>query len=151
VNVDEYLQERLQHQIDWYSLRSSRNQRMFKRLRAAEIITAALIPFASGLSAMAKSQVVGPVVIGLLGVCVAATAGLLALGRYHEKWIEYRTTAESLKKEKFSFLAEAAPYQNGASLQQLVRRVEALISKQNTDWTQLMNKPPDTAAGHPLE
>jgi hypothetical protein len=38
--------------------------------------------------------------IDLLGATVAVAAGMAALLKFQEQWLKYRTTAESLKKEK---------------------------------------------------
>ena len=57
-------------------------------------------------------------------------------------WIEYRATAESLRKEKFLFLAETEPYDKDDAFDLLVQRVENPLSNKNTDWAQSMMKPP---------
>ena len=57
-------------------------------------------------------------------------------------WIEYRATAESLRKEKFLFLAQTEPYDKDDAFDLLVQRVEALLSNKNTDWAQSMMNPP---------
>jgi hypothetical protein len=57
-------------------------------------------------------------------------------------WIEYPATTESLRKEKFLFLAQTEPYDKDDVCDLLVQRVEALLSKENTDWAQSMIKPP---------
>jgi hypothetical protein len=72
------------------------------------------------------------IIIGLLSVIIAVSAGLPALYKYHENWIEYRTTAETLKHEKHLFQAKCSPYDNDNSFCKLVQRVEGLISKENT-------------------
>ena len=75
-----------------------------------EIIAAALIPFVSGLTASINSLLVpGFIVTGLLGVAVTIFASIRALGQHQENWIEYRTTSESLKNEKFMFQAAVKP------------------------------------------
>lgn len=48
---DEYLNDRLNNQIDWYDGKSQTNQKWFKRLRLLEIIAAAIIPFLAGIGA----------------------------------------------------------------------------------------------------
>jgi uncharacterized protein DUF4231 len=139
---DEYIQERLQDQIDWYDQKSSENQQAFKHLRKAEIIAAALIPFTSGLTASIKGAVIaGSIATGLLGVAITIFASILALGQHQENWIEYRTTCESLKKEKFMFQTGVEPYDGEDSFTLLVQRVETLVSKENTNWAQYMMKP----------
>ena len=142
MKLEKYIQERLQDQIDWYDRKSLEDQRTFKRFRKAEIIAAALIPFTSGITASIDNFLIpGSIVTGLLGVAVTIFASTLALGRHQEHWIEYRTTCESLKKEKFMFQAAVEPYDGNDAFSCLVQRVETLISKENTNWTQYMMKP----------
>jgi hypothetical protein len=43
--------ERMEGQIKWYSEKSAWNQEWFKKLKVAEIIAAALVPFAAGIRA----------------------------------------------------------------------------------------------------
>ena len=136
---EEYIEQRLNDQIVWYDRKSSTNQRWFKRLRFAEIVAAATIPFLSGFAGNSFSI---KIAIGALGVVVAVIASLLGLLQLQERWIEYRATAESLRKEKFLFLTQTDPYDKDDAFHLLVQRVEALLSKENTDWAQSMKTPP---------
>jgi hypothetical protein len=77
-----------------------------------------------------------------LGVFVAVIASLLGLLQLQERWIEYRGTAESLRREEFLFLTQTEPYDKNDAFHLLVQRVEALLSKENTEWAQSMLKPP---------
>jgi len=135
---EEYVEQRINDQIAWYDRRSVTNKRWFKRLRFAEIVAAATIPFLSGF---ADKSLEIKIAIGALGVFVAVIASLLGLLQLQVHWIEYRTTAESLKKEKFLFLTQTDPYNKDDAFHLLVQRVEALLSKENTDWLQSMMKP----------
>jgi hypothetical protein len=81
------------------------------------------------------------IAIGALGVLVAVIASLLGLLHLQEHWIQYRATAESLKRRNFLFLTQTEPYDKDDAFHLLVQRVEALLSKENTDWAQSMMKP----------
>jgi len=138
---DEYLKTRVDGQINWYDLKSKVNQYWFKGLRITEIVIAALIPFLSGLTATyIDFEKTGLILLGIAGVIVAVIAGVLGLGQFQEHWIEYRTTCESLKKEKFLFQTKAEPYGNDDTFNLLVQRVETLVSQENTNWAQYMMK-----------
>ncbi|TMA13293.1 MAG: DUF4231 domain-containing protein [Deltaproteobacteria bacterium] len=138
ISPEEYIEQRLSDQISWYDRKSSTNQRWFKRLRFAEIVAAAIIPFLSGF---AGDSLPIKLAIGALGVLVAVIASLLGLLQLQEHWIEYRATAEALKTEKFLFLTQTEPYDKDDAFHLLVQRVEALLSKENAEWTQSMMKP----------
>ena len=137
---DEYLEQRLDDQIDWYDRKSGWNQRWYKRLQVVLLVASATIPFLSGYVSDAPVAEPGTpwikIAIGLLGVAIAAIAAILGLYNFQENWIKYRTTCESLKKEKFKFLTQVSPYDGDSAFPLLVEHVEGLISKENTDWSQ---------------
>ena len=138
ISPEDYIEERLNDQINWYGQKSRTNQLWFKRLRFAEIVAASVIPFLAGF---AGESLFIKIAIGALGVIVAIIASLLALLRLQEHWINYRAIAEALKTEKFLFLTQTQPYDTGDAFHFLVQRVEALLSKENTEWMQSMIKP----------
>lgn len=128
---EDYVKERLDDQQTWYSRKSQYNQNCFKRLRMVEIVSAAIIPFLSG---MAGKIDYSQWFIGGLGVLIAVSAAITELFKYQENWIKYRTTAEQLKHEKFIYLTNAKPYDTKDKFTLLVERVELLISKENSAW-----------------
>ena len=136
MDTDEYIAQRLDDQIEWYDKKSLHNQRWHKILRVFEIVGAALIPFATAV--LAPEPLSTRIAIGGLGVVVTVVAATLDLFRFQVQWIEYRTTCETLKKEKFLFLTASEPYlrRSGDNLQLLVQRVETLIANENTNWGQ---------------
>ncbi|OQY02216.1 MAG: hypothetical protein B6I26_01325 [Desulfobacteraceae bacterium 4572_130] len=134
MNEEKYINERLEKQILWYSKESRFNQKFHKLLRLTEIIFAALIPFLAGM--------VGKIpystwIIGGLGVVIAVCAGASSVWKFHENWIQYRTSAETLKHEKYLYLTKSYPYNEENqenAFNYFVKRVENLISKENTQW-----------------
>jgi hypothetical protein len=137
LNPSEYLEQRVRDQINWYDKKSLWNQRWFKRLRIFEIVAAAMIPLLTAVPDVPYMKYV----IGGLGVIITVVAGILALFQFQERWTEYRTTCESLKKERFLFLTKAEPYAVGDGFPVFVQRIETLISKENTSWSQSLVKP----------
>jgi Protein of unknown function (DUF4231) len=139
ISPEDYIEQRLNDQISWYDRKSGTNQRWFKRLRFAEIVAAATIPFLSGF---ADKSFQIKITIGVLGVVVAVIASVLGLLQLQVRWIEYRATAESLRKEKFLFLTQTEPYDKADAFHLLVQRVEGLLSKESIEWVQSMMKAP---------
>jgi hypothetical protein len=139
VSPEEYIKQRLDDQIGWYDRKSTANQRWFKRLRFAEIVAAATIPFLSGF---ADNSFPIKIAIGALGVFIAVIASVLGLLQLQVHWMQYRATAELLRKEKFLFLTQTDPYDKDDAFHLFVQRVEALLSKENIEWAQSMIKPP---------
>jgi len=132
MNEEEYIKKRLQDQINWYSTKSLWNQKWFKRLKVLEIVCAAIIPFIAGMGSIVPYY---QFVIGFLGVIIAVSSGISSIYKFHENWIEYRTTAETLKHELYLFQTKSQPYDKENAFQELVQRVESLISKEHTQWS----------------
>ena len=101
-------------------------------LRTVEIIAALIIPFLAGYVDDGNAAKV--VFIGSLSIIVAAIASILTLYKFQENWIEYRMVAESLKYEKFLFLANAGCYREDCSFAEFVERIENILSKENAKW-----------------
>ena len=78
---EEYFEQRLDNQMNWYSKKSSDNQIMYKRLKIFEIISASLIPFLSGV---VDKLPYAHWVIAFLGIFIAVLTGISSLYKYHE-------------------------------------------------------------------
>jgi hypothetical protein len=119
---------RVEDQIEWYSLKSIKNQYWFKGLKILEFISACLIPLFSGLG-------FSPWVVGGLGSLIVILEGVQQLCQFQNNWNTYRTTCEELKHEKFLYLAKAGPYLKGKGLDSLfAERAETLISREHAKW-----------------
>ena len=120
--------QRLEDQIDWYDKKSLHSQRRFKMLKATQLLAAALIPALAPLN-------VYPAVLASLGAAIIVLEGFQQLNQYQQNWSSYRSTCESLKHEKFLFLAEAGPYaQVERPVALLADRIEGLISQEHAKW-----------------
>jgi len=120
--------ERLEDQIRWYDGKSVKNQRWFKALRIAIIVAAALVPVVS-------FDGVPRYVAAALGALIVILEGVQQLNQFHAQWIGYRSTCESLKHEKFLYLARAAHYALATSPDQLLaERLESLVSQEHAQW-----------------
>jgi len=112
--------------------------RWYKRLKISEIASAAVIPLLA-----ASSFPRAMIVTGILGVVVTVFEGLLQLNQYHENWIRYRSTCESLKHEKYIYLANAGPYANVEKPRALLaERVESLVSQEHAKWATVQQQDP---------
>lgn len=139
--LDTYMLERVDHQIKWHSDNSVSSQQSFKRLRAWEIILAAAIPVITTAAALCVEWMgLGTLLVAVFGGAIAVLTGLSGMDRHHELWINYRTTCESLKKEKYFFLTQAAPYDGEDAYPLFVERIESLLSKENTNWSKLIEQ-----------
>ena len=134
--------DRLEDQIAWYDKKSVKNQKWFKRLKVATIVTAAIIPFASGIWLTYNTEIWSPAFfIGGLGLAIVIIEGLQGLNQYQHNWTTYRSTCEDLKHEKYLWLAKAGPYAKADNADVLLaERVESLISREHTKWVLAQEK-----------
>ncbi len=145
---EDYLKLRVNEQIKWYDTRYRVYRMWFKYLRAVEMFLEALIPFVSSQLTVNGSLV--KFFVGLMGSLVAVITGLVSLFKFQEHAIEYRTTAESLKHEKFLFLTHSSPYTEGGQAKRFsdfVNRIESLIAKEYSGWAQLESPGTKTNGG----
>lgn len=71
-----------------------------------------------------------------LGALVVILEGFQQLNQYQQNWINYRSTCEALKHEKFLHLANAGPYGDATGARTLLaERIEGLISQEHAKWT----------------
>jgi len=119
---------RLEDQIAWYDSKSGSAQRWYKRLKVGQLLCAASIPVVATVGVHAA-------ILGSLGAAVVVLEGISQLNQYAVNWQSYRATAESLKHEKYLFLARAGPYAGSADGTPLLAdRIEGLISQEHAKW-----------------
>ncbi len=130
--------DRLEDELAWYDRRSVQNQRTYKRIKITEIIAAGAIPFLSALNISQGSAGWSHYVswvIGGLGVLITILEGMLQLNQYQQNWVSYRSACESLKHEKYLYLAKAPPYNDARDPHGLLaERVELLVSQEQVKW-----------------
>ena len=139
--VDGEIGKRLDDQIKYYDEKASKCQKYYKRIKLAEIIAAALIPFLAAVhlpEAYKQYQgAMGPLT-ALLGVLITILEGVLQLGQYQQIWITYRATCEAMKHEQYTYVAKAGVYADAKDPYALLaERIETIGSQENTKWTSL--------------
>lgn len=130
MDFEKFLSERYRPEIGWYDTKSARNKRFYYAIQWSVIVLSATIPvLISSLPINLKW-----ITISLSIILAIGTAGLKTF-KFQENWLNYRTIAESLKKELSFFEASIGDYQQAENKESLfVERVESLISRENTLW-----------------
>jgi protein-S-isoprenylcysteine O-methyltransferase Ste14 len=101
---------------------------MFRALKVAQIVLAALIPVLAAADATGW-------VLGALGALVVVLEGLQQLFQFQQNWTSYRSTCEALKHQKYLYLAHAGPYSMAKHPDALLaEHVEALVSQEHAKW-----------------
>ena len=127
---EQYLKERYEDQIRWYSNSSSKNKLRYNCFQWGVIILSASVP-ALIAYLPEKLQWVAITISVFLAIGTAA----LKTFKFQENWINYRTVAETLKKEKHYYDAGLDDYADTSDKEALfINRVESLTSQENTIW-----------------
>lgn len=133
MNMDKYLEERVDDQIQWYDKKSQSSQKWYKRLQVIEIVLASFIPLLSAYSTTSKQIAI---IVGIFGAIIAIIESVSKLYKYHENWIQYRTTCEMLKFQKYLYLTGSSPYNNEKETidNLFIRNIENIVSSENNQW-----------------
>ena len=132
MNQEEYLKNRVDNQIHWYSIKSSKYKKCFYIIRTVEIILASAITIISAGSYFTNT----PILIPIFSLSIVIILSLLALYKFQELWLSYRTTSECLKYEKYLFITNTSPYDTENKFNLLVKNIENMISSENRLWKQ---------------
>lgn len=133
MEVDKYLESRLDEQINWYDKKSQFHQKCYKKLKYTEVVLGFLIPILT-TSRIPFFSIISALCAGGMLLCES----FISISKHHENWIDYRRTAELLKHEKYMFLTKTGVYKNEEdSFALLVERCETIISSENINWANL--------------
>ena len=139
--LEPYLTERYQDQCGWYSRKSSTNKKRYYVFQTLIIGLPSVTALVLGIGIYCPEITWLRLVALAITSAVTVIAGLLKVFQFQEQWIEYRNTAENLKKEKYLYVARLDEYAAAVSAEQLfIERVESLISRQNTAWVRRSHK-----------
>jgi hypothetical protein len=127
--------QRLEEQIRWYSNGAKRNKRWYMRIKVVQIVSAAAIPVLAATSLPTW-------VAGGLGALIVVLESIQQLFQFHSNWTHYRSTSESLKHEKYLYLAHAGSYATAANPDALLaERIESRVSQEHSAWASEQNQP----------
>lgn len=134
MDINEYILQRVDFQINWYNVKSIYNHKMFNLLQGSIVAGAIITPIVSGFIACEYKWVTT-----VLGGILAVAIGILNLLKYQEKWLRQRAACEMLKREKYLYQNGASSYTNLAQIekeQKFVERIESLIELEQDRWIQ---------------
>ena len=133
MNIQTYIETRLDDQIEWYDKKSQNAQKKYKSNQTIEIVLAAFIPLLSGYATDCKLIAI---IVGIFGALIAIIESLTKLHKHHENWIQYRTTCELLRYHKHLYLTQTHPYNTSDETVDniFIRNIEDIISSENSQW-----------------
>ena len=135
---------RLEDQIRYHENKSSKSQRLYKRIKSTVIVAAALIPFLAALHLPENNPAIRislGVLTAVMGVLITILEGILQLNQYQQLWITSRSAAETMNHEKFLYLAKAGDYSTAKDpVGLLAERIEAIGTQENVKWASLQQQ-----------
>ncbi|MFC6965005.1 DUF4231 domain-containing protein [Halocatena marina] len=133
-NFDEFYDEFYEEQFNWYDQKAKRNKIRHRAMKVTQIVLAATLP----VSVSVFSVTMNPYwqhVITAASVLLVILEALESFLNYQKKWMNYRTTAEGLRREGHMFRTKTGEYEDaGAPEEIFVDRVLALTSQENRYW-----------------
>lgn len=137
MDQDEYISKRVDDQITYYDTQSKSSQSSFKFLTGVQIVSGAFIPVISDFSQHIDYS---EWYTAILGLAITISTATLALNKSQERWINFRTTCETLKHLKYLFITNSTPYKSEDGFDIFVNDIESVISKENSEWDSYIRK-----------
>ena len=145
MDQETYLKRRVEDQFNWLDKKSKSNQKYYKNFRFTATFLSILIPFATGFITADRDWL--KIAIGVAGLLIAIIEFILATNKYHENWINYRSAAEALKRERNLFETKSGQYQYSETpFNDFVVQIESILSQENSNWKKYLAKGSKTKA-----
>ncbi len=128
MDLNKYISDRLDPQIDWYDKKSIRYKNYFFTGNILIIIISALIPFLTSFDFDGNKHLVG-----FMGVLITIFSGALSIFGFYEKWLLYRSTSEKLKSEKHILDLISEKLSDDEKVE-YVKKLEQIIITENKNW-----------------
>lgn len=133
-NFDEFYEDFYKAQFDWYDEKAGRNKYYYRGIKISEIVLASLLPVLVTAFSLTGSSILKFSLVGV-SVLLVIFEALESHLNYQKKWMNYRTTAEGLRREEQMFKTGTGCYTDVDNPQELfVERVMSLCSKENRYW-----------------
>ncbi len=143
-NFEEFYEEFYQPQFEWYDTKASRNKRYHRGMTIAQITLASFLPVAVTLFPVTTSAF-WQTAITIASVLLIILEGLDSYLNYQRKWMNYRTTAEGLRREEQMFKTQTKEYEDVDNPEKkFIERVMALTSQENRYWEITTGKAQET-------
>jgi hypothetical protein len=126
---------RLEEQLSYYTSRARSFQKRYQFAKIMQILLGAAIPVLAAVPGL--HEPVFKLLSALFGATIATIEAVLQLFQWHALSLQYRSTAERLKRERWLLLAGAEPYvgiPSNDALVLLAARTNALLSNEHESW-----------------
>jgi len=139
MSLDEYVKQRVDDQIEFYSRSADANTQKVAKTRRLSLILGALAAVL-GIVATTYASVAGWVAV--IGTITAAIAARQYAGRYQFLIVSYRAAAEKLEGLKARWEVKRKIQPGAAADQKFIQACEEAISTENSAWMAEWTKNP---------
>ncbi len=130
-----YLKDRYENQRQWYENKARFNKNWNTTLQLTLIALTSMTPLLIIIDIIFQEFPILRVLSVITSILIAFIAPTIRFLKFQEKWVNYRSVAELLKKEQYYFKANINEYGKAQDKQKLfVERIENLISQAHTSW-----------------
>jgi len=144
MNQDEYIKDRVENQISWYSNKSSTCQKKYKIWQVIKVIAALLI---TTLSLWAEKDIFGfkmTYIVAILGAFIIFIESFIKIYDYKKLWVQYRMASENLNREKLYFETKSEPYDGPEPFKLFVQNCENIMKGENHGWEEILAEEDNT-------
>ena len=144
MDIESYLTERVDDQIEYFDSNAIRNQKVYKRLKGTAIFCNIFTILTIALTLIPYFKVYMSIVALSLAMIVLATYQIEEFYNFGAKWEKFRLVAEQIKSEKYLFLNGVGTYSSGdTDLKKslFIEKIEGIIQGTDRSYFSLMIEP----------
>lgn len=131
-HIQKYIDVDYARAIKFYDDRANSTKLTYRILSIYIITISALL---TPLVAFAPDELLWRIVTALLTATIVIATGLLAHLKSHENWLTYRSSWDSLEREKRFFETRSGKYKDAEDPNVLfVEQIETIIAKEGSDF-----------------
>ena len=121
-------------QFRWYDHAATRNRRAYQLLKILALAAGAAVTVLAALGAP-------PLVTASFGAAIVVIEGCQQIGQFHPTWINYRTSAETMRQHGFFYAAGADPYNDPHTRRdRLAQVMRKTIAAESGTWADTVRK-----------
>lgn len=144
MDIESYLTERVDDQIEYFDSNAIWNQKVYKRLKGTAIFCNIFTILTIALTLIPYFKVYMSIVALSLAMIVLATYQIEEFYNFGAKWEKFRLVAEQIKSEKYLFLNGVGTYSSGdTDLKKslFIEKIEGIIQGTDRSYFSLMIEP----------
>lgn len=126
---EDFVKNRYEDQLRWYDRKAVACKRNHDVLQAITVACSVLAPIL--VLALDSGWKLLP---AATAATVSVSVGIMAVFRIREKWINYRTTSESMRSEYWLYKTGSGPYAHEDGQHAFVERIERLLAGETRAW-----------------